>query len=1394
MSCAPAGRNLTCPQGYYCKPGTREPRPCPLLTHCPEGSAKASLSWGGFLILVALLAVLSICYVTLMAIIRINQKRQLRTQHARDALWKMLSPLVASQQQQLRWAVLGGPAPQGSDLPRVPVGVTGRFEHSKVACVMGPSGAGKSTFLNVLMGKAKEYSRSRGRVRVNGQEMQLSRLQAITGFVPQEDIVHEDLTVRENLAFSARLRLSKVKPLAEQLAIVEDVLDVLQLRHVQHHVVGTVEKRGISGGQRKRTNIGWELAAKPSLLWMDEPTSGLDSTASSDILRALKTMAGLGMTVVTVIHQPRYSVFELFDEALFLGKGGRTVYLGPTQLALPYFESLGFHLPPKENPADFVLDVISGSVPRAGAESFQPEELFGLWDSYGGQAWVRTQSKVATEAGGAAPRVPEPPRVDPEGLRQLEAEFDAVDADGDGGITAPELRALLGGLGLDPSPRDVATLCAELAVGRTGLVSKAALVGYVRSGGRGAPAADAGGAGRPIRRNDSLYRVYSIEHYTLASGLSQLLTPGARPGASMKELAAAAAEAEAQPGAAPEAGPGGGAIAALPAGSAHIPSSGSTTADMEQHLLRASAASVEAGHHAASDHASHHAAGDGAAPAHGEREETPTAVHLPTPFAAAAAPEAAGVAGLQRDSTALESAPSSGRPSLVARPSLAAAGAKGEQRRGLLAWLEGSSLRATPGPVLQYGTLLVRAAIKFTRQWPSKAMDVLLLVFAGVVCGGMHGTARDTWQVRGHTALIFMVLGIVAAAVSLGVFARDRVVFWREKASGVSTLSYFLANTTVSLVDVLLQPAVFLSVYCALVLPAIPWLSLYVVGVLVVWYASSLGCLLSVLVSPSNSLVAAVAFTMVLSGFLNGVTPNYAGLSPAMKANGSGGAALPSRGRGGAKGAMQATVTGISYNRWAVESPEYLWPTTKSVMLQAGYCGLDALALPEGPGKADLAPGGPLEQLDVRVYCSNYVRYALLIMAAEGLYASRGLKLEPLLTAVSHIGGGFAHRCLRGLLSPSALLPSPLERGFLAGQQAPPSPGFGQHSFAVKEGRLSFDDILVMEEADSHESSQKGALECFLNAPRQPLGRAKSATQLDLFAAGPKPQSPELGLQAATTEAEPTLATKLAQKPEDGTQAQRIPAAWNDTEPSLELSFGPSVKVAGAAPRENASADEEASSQQATSVLKAAQPTGLDTAEDVRPRLVGTKRAHDGTAAPPFSFPDAAPAQSGDVAGARDGYDRMRELEAQVQQIHQIGDALRHAYRRASAQHNAAMNENQQLWALVAHLATCLRAGHAAQQAAAAAAAPEGGSPDLLLGPLFSPDDCDLAAAVGMFVSPGKALLHGSAAAATATNKPRKLFSPKEEACAHGGCAAEAAAEERAGGLNAVALAAPHLF
>jgi ABC-type multidrug transport system ATPase subunit len=175
-------------------------------------------------------------------------------------------------------------------------------------------------------------------------------------------------------------------PAAQQRAIVEDVLEILDLQRIRNSVVGSPEKRGISGGQKKRVNIGMELVAYPRVLFLDEPTSGLDSSSSLQVARCLQRMRSLGITVVTVIHQPRWSVFRCFSHCLLLAKGGKTVYLGSTGFIQGYFEKLGFTLPPGENVADWFIDIVSGQTVRDGEQSsdFLPErDLPKIWKERG---------------------------------------------------------------------------------------------------------------------------------------------------------------------------------------------------------------------------------------------------------------------------------------------------------------------------------------------------------------------------------------------------------------------------------------------------------------------------------------------------------------------------------------------------------------------------------------------------------------------------------------------------------------------------------------------------------------------------------------------------------------------------------------------------------------------------------------------------------------------------------------------------------------------------------------------------------------------------------------------------------------------------------------------------
>ncbi|CAG01936.1 unnamed protein product, partial [Tetraodon nigroviridis] len=223
--------------------------------------------------------------------------------------------------------------------------------------ILGPTGSGKSSFLDVLAAR-KDPAGLLGEVLVDGAP-QPPNFKCLSGYVVQEDVVMGTLTVRENLRFSAVLRLPSSVPQREKEARVNHLIKELGLTKVADTKVGTQVTRGISGGERKRTSIGMELIIDPSVLFLDEPTSGLDASTANSVLLLLKRMASQGRTIIMSIHQPRYSIYRLFD-TLTLLVSGKMVYHGPAPNALDYFANIGYLCEPHNNPADFFLDVING--------------------------------------------------------------------------------------------------------------------------------------------------------------------------------------------------------------------------------------------------------------------------------------------------------------------------------------------------------------------------------------------------------------------------------------------------------------------------------------------------------------------------------------------------------------------------------------------------------------------------------------------------------------------------------------------------------------------------------------------------------------------------------------------------------------------------------------------------------------------------------------------------------------------------------------------------------------------------------------------------------------------------------------------------------------------------
>ncbi|KAG9253562.1 ABC transporter [Emericellopsis atlantica] len=244
--------------------------------------------------------------------------------------------------------------------------VQGWVKPGNLTALMGSSGAGKTTLLDVLA-QRKTDGTIHGSIMVDGRPLPVS-FQRSAGYCEQLDVHESYATVREALEFSALLRQSRETPRAEKLSYVNTIIDLLELHDIADTLIGEVGA-GLSVEQRKRVTIGVELVSKPSILvFLDEPTSGLDGQSAYHTVRFLKKLAAVGQAVLVTIHQPSAQLFAQFDTLLLLAKGGKTVYFGDigehASTVQSYFGRYGAPCPPGVNPAEHMIDVVSGTLSR----------------------------------------------------------------------------------------------------------------------------------------------------------------------------------------------------------------------------------------------------------------------------------------------------------------------------------------------------------------------------------------------------------------------------------------------------------------------------------------------------------------------------------------------------------------------------------------------------------------------------------------------------------------------------------------------------------------------------------------------------------------------------------------------------------------------------------------------------------------------------------------------------------------------------------------------------------------------------------------------------------------------------------------------------------------------
>jgi ABC-type multidrug transport system ATPase subunit len=211
-----------------------------------------------------------------------------------------------------------------------------REESGRMVGIMGASGAGKSTLLSVLNGTNAPFD---GEVLINGASIHKDKdkVKGLIGYVSQDDLLIEELTVFENLYYNAKLCFDNLTE-EEIVERVDNTLKNLGLFEIRDMKVGSPLNKKISGGQRKRLNISLELIREPAIMFLDEPTSGLSSRDSENILDLLKELARKGKLLFIVIHQPSSDIFKMFDKLIILDTGGYLIYNGNPIESIEYFK------------------------------------------------------------------------------------------------------------------------------------------------------------------------------------------------------------------------------------------------------------------------------------------------------------------------------------------------------------------------------------------------------------------------------------------------------------------------------------------------------------------------------------------------------------------------------------------------------------------------------------------------------------------------------------------------------------------------------------------------------------------------------------------------------------------------------------------------------------------------------------------------------------------------------------------------------------------------------------------------------------------------------------------------------------------------------------------------
>ncbi|XP_028178626.1 protein scarlet isoform X1 [Ostrinia furnacalis] len=267
---------------------------------------------------------------------------------------------------------------KGGALKRLVNNVSGIAKPGTLVALMGPSGAGKTTLMSALAHRSPVGTVIDGEIAMNGLPVG-DFMHRESGYMHQDELFVENLTVIEHLTVMARLRMDRRTSSLARKRRVNQLLRQLALYGARYTRIGGLDgHKTLSGGERKRLAFATELLTDPGLLFCDEPTTGLDSSSAQKLMSLLRASAAQGKTVICTIHQPSSELMALFDRLVLLAEG-RVAFAGNASGALSFFESLGYHCPLTYNPTDYFMKVLAMT---PGSEAASRQAVKSICDRF----------------------------------------------------------------------------------------------------------------------------------------------------------------------------------------------------------------------------------------------------------------------------------------------------------------------------------------------------------------------------------------------------------------------------------------------------------------------------------------------------------------------------------------------------------------------------------------------------------------------------------------------------------------------------------------------------------------------------------------------------------------------------------------------------------------------------------------------------------------------------------------------------------------------------------------------------------------------------------------------------------------------------------------------------